>query len=130
VWTVKHKNQHTVPQSNLKAWCDPNCPEGHEPYIWIGDKAGAGARKKAPAKVFTEKAFYTIRLVDGERTSCWSTVRVPLPHVRHERSREGSFWREQWQRVLDMGQRDAGPHGMRILQRMPRGWPEPRPVVA
>jgi hypothetical protein len=132
---VKHKNQHTVPQSYLKAWCDPNCPEGHEPYIWICDKAGAGARKKAPAKVFTEKDFYTIRLADGERDlvlehglsqleSRFAALRANkldkrLPLSPRDKlnlcafvatmfartKSRGEFWRGQWQRVLDLGER-------------------------
>ena len=132
---MKHKNQHTVPRSYLKAWCDPNSPEGHEPYIWVCDKGGAGARKKAPAKVFTEKDFYTIKLADGERDlvlehglsqleSRFAALRANkldkrLPLSRRDQlsmcafvatmyartKSRGEFWRGQWQRVLDMGQR-------------------------
>lgn len=132
---VKNKNQHTVPQSYLKAWCDPNPPAGYEPYIWLCDKGGAGARKKAPARVFVEKDFYTIKLADGERDlvlehglsqleSRFAALRrnklekgLPLSQrdlvnlcafvaTMYARTKSrGEFWRGQWQRVLDMGQR-------------------------
>src|SRR5450759_793187 len=64
---MKHKKQHFVPQSYLRAWCDPQTPEGPEPYIWLCDKRGGGAKKRAPAKVFTQNDFYTIKDADGER---------------------------------------------------------------
>ena len=132
---MKHKNQHTVPQSYLKAWCDPESPDGYEPYLWICNRGGAGSKKKAPAKVFTEKDFYTIKLADGERDlvlehglsqleSRFAALRankldkrLPLSPrdklnlcafvaTMYARTKSrGEFWRGQWQRVLDMGQR-------------------------
>lgn len=35
--------------------------------MWLYEKDGVGVRKKAPAKVFVEKDFYTIRAPDGGR---------------------------------------------------------------
>ena len=32
---MKNKKQHFVPRTYLKAWCDPNVPAKHEPYVWI-----------------------------------------------------------------------------------------------
>ena len=62
-----HKRQHFVPQSYLKAWCDPTTPAGQAPYVWIFNKDGSGARRKAPDNIFYERDLYTIQGVDGER---------------------------------------------------------------
>jgi hypothetical protein len=63
-----HKDQHFVPASYLKAWCDPTCPPGYEPYVWMFDKDdGGNARNKAPANIFVETDFYTIEKADGTR---------------------------------------------------------------
>lgn len=61
------KNQHYIPQSYLKAWCDPNCPSSFTPYIWCFSKDGNIVKKKAPENVFYEKDMYTIHLEDGSR---------------------------------------------------------------
>ena len=134
---MKHRNQHTVPQSYLKAWCDPNTPAGHEPYVWLCDKSGGQARKKAPAKVFIEKDFYTIMRADGERDlvlehglsqleTRFAALRrnrldgeLPLSQRDHinlcafvaamfaRTKSRGVFWRQQWQKALDLGQKMA-----------------------
>lgn len=62
-----HKNQHYIPQCYLKAWCDPDCPEKHEPYIWIFEKDSKEGRNKAPHNVFAETDMYTILGSKGER---------------------------------------------------------------
>lgn len=59
--------QHYVPQSYLKAWCDPNCPQDHEPYVWVFDKDGEQVRKKAPKNIFHEVDIYTDLNHDGSR---------------------------------------------------------------
>jgi hypothetical protein len=64
---ASHKKQHFVPQSYLKAWCDPATPAEQEPYLWIFNKDGSNPRRKAPANIFHETDLYTIRGVDGER---------------------------------------------------------------
>lgn len=63
----KHKDQHFIPRSYLKAWCDPTTPKGQTPYIWLFGKDGKDARKKSPDKIFFEKEMYTITKADGER---------------------------------------------------------------
>ena len=64
---MKNKRQHFVPQSYLKAWCDPGTPAWQEPYVWLYEKEGDGVRRKSPAKVFVETDFYTIKVDDVER---------------------------------------------------------------
>jgi uncharacterized protein DUF4238 len=62
-----HSKQHFVPQSYLKAWCDPAMPEGQEPYVWRFEKDGTDPRRKAPENIFHERDIYTIRGADGGR---------------------------------------------------------------
>src|SRR5262252_2340563 len=64
---TSHKRQHFVPQSYLKAWCDPNTPAGQEPYVWRFNKDGSDPRRKAPENIFHETDLYTIHRADGER---------------------------------------------------------------
>lgn len=59
--------QHWIPRSYLEAWCDPDTPSNHDPYVWLFPKAGGAGRRKAPGNVFVETDFYTIRLPDGLR---------------------------------------------------------------
>ncbi len=63
----KHKDQHFVPSSYLKAWCDPHTPEGWTPYTWVISKDGKNSKKKAPESIFTESEMYTIKMEDGQR---------------------------------------------------------------
>src|SRR5262245_37854393 len=67
MWLVEHKRQHFVPQSYLKAWCDPTTPVGQEPYVWLFLKDGSEVRRKAPDNLFHETDLYTIRRDDGTR---------------------------------------------------------------
>ena len=62
-----HKKQHFVPRSYLKAWCDPNTPEGQEPYVWVFSWDGSNPRRKAPDSLFHETDLYTIELPGGGR---------------------------------------------------------------
>ncbi len=62
-----YKKQHTIPESYLKAWCDPNTPEGHEPFVWMFSRDGHQVKKKAPGNIFRESEFYTIKRIDGTR---------------------------------------------------------------
>jgi len=64
---MKHKNQHVVPVSYLKEWCDPSTPDGQEPYIWIVSKDGEEIKKRAPKNVFGEHDFYTVYDENGNR---------------------------------------------------------------
>jgi hypothetical protein len=62
-----YKEQHFVPDCYLQAWCDPNCPAEYIPYVWLFDRDGSNGRKKAPANIFKETDFYTIKKADGTR---------------------------------------------------------------
>ena len=62
---AQHKKQHYVPA--LKAWCDPNAPREQTPYVWVFDKEGNAARRKAPENIFYETDMYTIEDSGGQR---------------------------------------------------------------
>jgi hypothetical protein len=64
-----HKKQHFVPQCYTKAWHDPTAQASSActPYVWVFNKDGTGARRKAPANLFTETDIYTIVRPDGQR---------------------------------------------------------------
>jgi len=62
---AQHKKQHYVPA--LKAWCDPNAPREQTPYVWVFDKEGNIARRKAPENIFYENDMYTIEDSGGQR---------------------------------------------------------------
>jgi hypothetical protein len=64
---AEHKKQHFVAESYLKAWCDPETPKDHEPYVWRFSKDGPDARRKAPTNIFHETDMYTIELPGGRR---------------------------------------------------------------
>jgi hypothetical protein len=64
---TNNKNQHWIPQCYLKAWCDPDCPTEHTPYVWRFTKDGSASKKKAPENIFYEKDMYTIEKPDGTR---------------------------------------------------------------
>lgn len=65
---ASHKKQHFIPRSYLRAWCDPNTPSGHEPYVWRFSRDGSNPRRKAPDKIFYETDLYTIELPGGGRS--------------------------------------------------------------
>ena len=132
---MKYKKQHYVPASYLKAWCDPNTPLKHEPYVWMCSTDGRQINKKPPRKIFHEKDFYTIRQVDGRRNltlehglsqleSQFAALRrnkldKNLPLTDEERivlcafvaamfartKSRREFLREQWQPLLDLGEK-------------------------
>lgn len=62
-----HRKQHFVPVCYLKAWCDPKAPKAQTPYVWIFDKDGSNARRKAPENILHETDMYTVEMPDGDR---------------------------------------------------------------
>jgi hypothetical protein len=62
-----HKRQHYVPLSYLHAWCDPKCPQGQAPYVWLTPVAGGPPKKKSPKKILRETDMYTVIGKNGER---------------------------------------------------------------
>ena len=64
---MAHKKQHFIPQSYLKAWCDPQTPPGQDPYVWQFSKDGLQVKKRAPNNIFYENNMYTIEQPDGKK---------------------------------------------------------------
>jgi len=58
-----HKNQHWIPQSYLKAWCDPT---HRNKVIHIYKRDGTYDRWRPPSRIFSANDLYTIRS-NGER---------------------------------------------------------------
>jgi len=61
------KNQHFVTEAYLREWCDPETPQGYDPYVWIVSKKDRIAKRKSPKKIFSETDFYTVTDSDGTR---------------------------------------------------------------
>jgi hypothetical protein len=55
---MKHKNQHFVTESYLKAWCDPETPNNGA-YVWVVSKQDLKISRKSPKSLFAEPDFYT-----------------------------------------------------------------------
>lgn len=61
----KHE-QHVIPESYLKAWCDPNAPINQN-YVWHFSKDDLIGRRRGPGhRSFWEPNLYT-RYINGER---------------------------------------------------------------
>lgn len=134
---MHNKKQHFVPATYLRAWCDVNTPSNYEPYVWIFPKNGGEPKSKPPEKIFWETDFYTIKKISGERDlvlehglaqleSQFAVLRDKKfskrkPLTLQDRSIICTFTaamyartkarrnhlKEQWQQVLDMGNRMA-----------------------
>jgi hypothetical protein len=65
--SVKHKNQHVIPNCYLKSWCDPRTPAGQSPYIWRISRDGSQKKNKSPEKSFVANNRYTITMPNGDR---------------------------------------------------------------
>ncbi len=59
--------QHWVPESYLKAWCDPASLglDRQEPYVWLFSKDGTEVCRKSPKNIFRESNMYTFEGEDG-----------------------------------------------------------------
>ncbi len=62
-----HKSQHFIPRSYLAAWCDPQTPDGQEPYVYLFPRDGGPPKRRAPINIFTETDMYTRKGPSGER---------------------------------------------------------------
>ena len=135
---MKHKNQHYIPASYLNAWCDPNIPKGHQPYVWQFSQDGNQIKKKAPRKIFHEKDLYTTYEEDGQRNLSLeynlSRLEGEFSRIRKKKlsgqlalsSQErmilcmftvamygrtkayGEHWSQQWGQMLELGERIQG----------------------
>lgn len=81
------KNQHYVPKSYLAAWCDPEIPEGHEPYVHLFLRDGSGHKQKSPHNIFAMTDLYTSFGIDGNRDltveDAFSTLEGKFVSVRN-----------------------------------------------
>lgn len=68
------KKQHFIPQSYLKAWCDPLTPSNQMPYVWQFSKDGSKVKKKAPKTIFYENDMYTVTESDGSRNLVFENI--------------------------------------------------------
>lgn len=66
---ASQRKQHFVPQCYMKPWQAPDDSgrERSSPSVWVFDRDGSGARRKAPSNLFTETDIYTVHLPDGRR---------------------------------------------------------------
>jgi hypothetical protein len=64
---LKHKKQHFIPACYLKAWCDPRCPKGQTPYVWVFEKESKTGTRKASDNIFHESDMYTLYDEEGHR---------------------------------------------------------------
>jgi|BioPla2DNA2_1021312.scaffolds.fasta_scaffold61932_2 hypothetical protein len=64
---MNHKKQHYIPQTYLSSWCDIECPEEYEKYVWMFSYNGEIVKKKSPKNIFHETDLYTIVDDDGNR---------------------------------------------------------------
>ena len=62
---MTYKNQHFITKAYLRAWCDPESPQGSK--VWMVSKKDRVARMRSPKKIFSEADFYTIFNPDGSR---------------------------------------------------------------
>ena len=65
--SVKPANtdQHTVPDSYMRAWCDPGSSNGA--FMWAFPKEGGPGGARSPKTSFVEEDFYTLLNPEGER---------------------------------------------------------------
>jgi hypothetical protein len=62
---VEKEDQHTIPKSYLRAWCDPSTPDGA--FIWVFPRGGGKGERSSPRRTFTEQDFYTLPGAHGGR---------------------------------------------------------------
>jgi hypothetical protein len=58
-------NQHYLPISYLKQFCDPDCPANQEPYVWVNDLKSADWRKRAPKNIAYGADIYSAKNSSG-----------------------------------------------------------------
>ena len=54
---MEYKNQHFVTEGYIKAWLDPETPQGA--YVWVVSKKNRKITRKSPSSLFSEDDFYT-----------------------------------------------------------------------
>ena len=59
---------HYVPKFYLKKFCDPNTPEGQEPYVWVAPKSGGEWKRRAPKNTGFETDLYSVTTKDEKKS--------------------------------------------------------------
>ena len=62
---MKYKNQHFITESYIKAWCDPQTPNGA--FVWVVSKNQHSVSRRSPKSLFAEEDFYTVYDSNGQR---------------------------------------------------------------
>jgi len=52
---MEYKNQHFVTEGYIKAWLDPETPQGA--YVWVFSKRYKTVSKKSPSTLFLRPIF-------------------------------------------------------------------------
>jgi hypothetical protein len=58
-------DQHTVPDSYMRAWCDPATSNGA--FMWVFPREGGAGAGRSPKTSFTGEDFYTLPGPAGDR---------------------------------------------------------------
>ena len=59
--------QHFLPKIYLEGFCDPDCPEGHDPFVWKIELVDAEWKKRAPQNIAFIPDMYCFEGDDGEK---------------------------------------------------------------
>jgi hypothetical protein len=86
-------NQHWITRAYLVGWIDPTAPSDQEGYVWVFNKDGNNAKRKAPKNIFSEPDFYTQKTDDGLRDLTLETnlCRIEYDFIRLRRNKLESF---------------------------------------
>jgi hypothetical protein len=63
---VKYRNQHYITEAYLKAWCDPETPNGA--FVWVVSKTDRKIARRSPKSLFSEEDFYSMVDSQGNRS--------------------------------------------------------------
>lgn len=127
---MENAKQHFIPVSYLNAWCDPDRPSGHDPYVWVFSKDGSTCLKRSPKKLFRANNIYTDAQEDGKRNLTlervlsrveqgfagirrlkideskplspdeWHSLCLFAAAMYSRTPRHGEHWRHQWNQIL------------------------------
>ena len=59
------RKHHYLPQFYLRGFCDPNVPEGQEPWIWVADFKERQIERRAPKNVGRAANYYAFPGVEA-----------------------------------------------------------------
>ncbi|WP_194725444.1 DUF4238 domain-containing protein [Noviherbaspirillum malthae] len=94
--TKQYAKQHFVAQCYTKPWHDPDSVGTKmTPYVWVFDKDGSVAKRRAPINLFTETDIYTFLAPDGSR-DLWLEHGLQELEDKFTRIRNKTFFRDVW----------------------------------